>query len=229
MYHIHCKAASFYLLPKIHKPGNTGRPITTGNGSPTEKITLFVDHFIKPLVPHINSYIHDSPNFLRKLEDIKNQIPSTAIIGTFDVTSLYTYIPHAEDAWKNTLLPGAIVPEGCVKPFRESAPFPDHLLAVKDKREDCDNKLPWLLLSTQTSPLQKSPLTTTTFSSLQIDSNGPSLKTHHRMKTFTQPRRPSCMYVLMFPILTFNPTPMQHGTFKCDLTSRCIVCSQPHC
>ncbi|PIK56386.1 hypothetical protein BSL78_06699 [Apostichopus japonicus] len=48
------------------------------------------------LVTLINSYIHDTPDFLRKLEDIKNQIPSTAIIGTFDVTSLYTNIPHAE-------------------------------------------------------------------------------------------------------------------------------------
>ncbi|PIK37813.1 hypothetical protein BSL78_25346 [Apostichopus japonicus] len=85
-----CKAARFYLLPNIHKPGNPGRPIISGNGSPTEKISLFVDHFINPLVPQINSYIHDTPDFLRKLEDIKNQIPSTAIIGTFDVTSLYT-------------------------------------------------------------------------------------------------------------------------------------------
>ncbi|XP_071830742.1 uncharacterized protein [Apostichopus japonicus] len=90
-----CKAARFYLLPKIHKPGNPGRPIFSVNGSPTEKISLFVDHFITPLVPQINSYIHDTP-FLRKLEDINNQIPSTAIIGTFDVTSLYTNIPHAE-------------------------------------------------------------------------------------------------------------------------------------
>ncbi|PIK43103.1 hypothetical protein BSL78_20028 [Apostichopus japonicus] len=27
------------------------------------------------------------------------------------------------------------------------------------------------------------------------------------------------------PPLTSNPTPIQHGTFKCDRTSRCIVCS----
>ncbi|XP_072014969.1 uncharacterized protein [Amphiura filiformis] len=46
------KAARFYLLPKIHKPGNPGRPIVSGNGSPTENISLYVDHFIKPLVIH---------------------------------------------------------------------------------------------------------------------------------------------------------------------------------
>ena len=90
------KPARFYLLPKIHKPGNPGRPILSGNGSPTENISLFVDHHIKPLVPLAPSYIHDTPDFLRKLEDIKEQIPETAIIGTFDVSSLYTNIPFDE-------------------------------------------------------------------------------------------------------------------------------------
>ena len=60
-----------------------------------ENISLFfVDNFIKPLVSQAPSYIHDTPDFLRKLEAFKNQIPSTAIIGTFDVSSLYTNIPH---------------------------------------------------------------------------------------------------------------------------------------
>ncbi|XP_072041826.1 uncharacterized protein [Amphiura filiformis] len=76
------KAARFDLLPKIHKPGNPGRPIVSGNGSPTENISLYVDHFIKPLVSQTPSYIHDTPDFLRKLEAIKDQIPSTAIIDT---------------------------------------------------------------------------------------------------------------------------------------------------
>ncbi|PIK54820.1 hypothetical protein BSL78_08249 [Apostichopus japonicus] len=91
-----CKAARFYLLPKIHKPGNPGKPLISGNGSHTEKISLFVNHFIKPLVPQINSYIHNTPDISRKLENIKNRIHSTAIIGTFDVTPLYINIPHAE-------------------------------------------------------------------------------------------------------------------------------------
>merc|ERR1712002_1295746 len=56
----------------------------------------FVDHHIKPLVSLAPSYIHDTPDFLRKLDDIKGQIPETAIIGTFDVSSLYTNIPHDE-------------------------------------------------------------------------------------------------------------------------------------
>ncbi|PIK49356.1 hypothetical protein BSL78_13779 [Apostichopus japonicus] len=38
-----------------------------------------------------------------------------------------SFIRHT-DALEKHLIAGAIVPEGCVKPFRESAPFPDHLL-----------------------------------------------------------------------------------------------------
>ncbi|XP_041461655.1 uncharacterized protein LOC121412959 [Lytechinus variegatus] len=90
------KPARFYLLPKIHKPGNPGRPILSGNGSPTENISLFVDYHIKPLVSRAPSYIHDTPDFLRKLNDIKDQIPETALIGTLDVSSLYANIPHDE-------------------------------------------------------------------------------------------------------------------------------------
>nr|XP_054762104.1 uncharacterized protein LOC129268590 [Lytechinus pictus] len=89
------KPARFYLLPKIHKPGNPGRPILSGNGSQTENISLFVDYHIKHHVSRAPSYIHDTPDFLRKLNHIKDQIPETAIIGTFDVSSLYTNIPHA--------------------------------------------------------------------------------------------------------------------------------------
>ena len=91
-----CRTARFYLLPKIHKTNNPGRPIISGNGSPTEHISLFIDSFLKPLVPLIPSYIHDTPDFLRRLEDVKDQIPTTAIIGTIDVSSLYTNIPQEE-------------------------------------------------------------------------------------------------------------------------------------
>ena len=93
---VDCRTARFYLLPKIHKPDNPGRPIISGNGSPTENISLFVDSFLKPLMPQIPSYIHDTPDFLRKIAGIQKQVPNTAIIGTFDVTSLCTNIPQDE-------------------------------------------------------------------------------------------------------------------------------------
>ena len=37
------RAGRFYILPKIHKQGNPGRPIISSNGHPTERISEFVD------------------------------------------------------------------------------------------------------------------------------------------------------------------------------------------
>ena len=40
------KAGRFYLLPKIHK---RNCPVISGCNTPTEKISAFVDHQLKPL------------------------------------------------------------------------------------------------------------------------------------------------------------------------------------
>ena len=50
----------FYLLPKIHKPGNPGQPIVSSKCSPTENISAFVDFHLRPLVTKIPSYIKDT-------------------------------------------------------------------------------------------------------------------------------------------------------------------------
>ena len=60
------KPGRFYLLPKIHKQGCPGRPVISGCGTPTEKISLFVDQKVRPLVPEIKSYIKDTNDFLHK-------------------------------------------------------------------------------------------------------------------------------------------------------------------
>ena len=59
---VHCRTPNFYLLPKIHKGilPPPGRPILSANGSPTEKISQFVDHFLNPLCPQIRSYVNDT-------------------------------------------------------------------------------------------------------------------------------------------------------------------------
>ena len=51
------KPGRFYLLPKIHKQGCPGRPVISGCGTPSEKISAFVDHNVRPIVSEINSYI----------------------------------------------------------------------------------------------------------------------------------------------------------------------------
>ena len=50
------KARRFYLLPKIHKVKNPGRPIVSANGHPIEKISKFVDFHLRPHVEALPSH-----------------------------------------------------------------------------------------------------------------------------------------------------------------------------
>ena len=99
------KAGRFYLLPKIHKAGNPGRPIVSANGHPTEKISEFVDLHLQPHVQNLPSYLQDTTDFLRK-QDALGPLPPETIPVSMDVTSLYTNIPHqdgiqaCEEVWE---------------------------------------------------------------------------------------------------------------------------------
>ena len=55
----------FYLLPKIHKGVllPPGRPIVSAIGSPTEKISEFLDFFLQPLLSSIPSFVKDTGHF----------------------------------------------------------------------------------------------------------------------------------------------------------------------
>ena len=68
------RTQQFYLLPKIHKdPLNPpGRPIVSGSGGPTEKISQLVDHFIGDIVPLSKSYIRDSSHLINILNDVSS-------------------------------------------------------------------------------------------------------------------------------------------------------------
>ena len=89
------KAGRFYMLPKIHKQGNPGRPIISSNGHPTERISEFVNHHLKSLAQPLPSYIKDTTHFFLHLEQM-GPLPDNAILVTLDVSSLYTNIPHNE-------------------------------------------------------------------------------------------------------------------------------------
>ena len=89
------KTGRFYILPKIHKQGNPGRPIISSNSHPTERISEFVDYHLKPLVQNLPSYIKDTTHFLLQLEKLA-PLPENALLVTLDVSSLYTNIPHNE-------------------------------------------------------------------------------------------------------------------------------------
>ena len=85
----------FYILPKIHKTGNQGRPIVSSNSHPTEHISEFVDFHSKPLVNKLPSYVKDTNHFLNILLTLPD-LPANSLLVTLDVSSLYTTIPHNE-------------------------------------------------------------------------------------------------------------------------------------
>lgn len=106
------KESNFYGLPKVHKSKtiqeavteqNTSfieilrpddlklRPIVAGPESATQRLSQFLDLILKPLCPTIPSYIKDDMDFLKYIPET---VPANTILTSFDVTSLYTNIPH---------------------------------------------------------------------------------------------------------------------------------------
>ena len=96
------RAGKYYQLFKVHKEHThpnlpDGRPIVSGCGSITENISLFVDAHTKHLVKEIPSYLQDTPDFLRHLEELKKEpLPKDCFPVSIDVVGLYNNIPHEE-------------------------------------------------------------------------------------------------------------------------------------
>ena len=97
--------AKFYANFKVHKPHlkNTApplRPIVSGSGSITENLGIYIDHHIKESATKHESYIQDTPDFLRKLNKINHgqKLPLNAMLVTMDVIGAYTNIPQEDGA-----------------------------------------------------------------------------------------------------------------------------------
>ena len=84
-----------YLPPKIHKRlfDVPGRPVISNCGTPTEKVSEFLDHHLQPVVKEGRSYVKDTQDFLEKLKHL-GKVPSNAILVTANVVGLYPSIPH---------------------------------------------------------------------------------------------------------------------------------------
>ena len=84
-----------YLLPKIHKRlfDVPGRPVISNCGTPTEKVSEFLDHHLQPVMKGGRSCVKDTQEFLEKLKYL-GKVLSNAILATADVVGLYPSIPH---------------------------------------------------------------------------------------------------------------------------------------
>ena len=92
------RTSNLYLLPKIHKKNNPGRPIINSVGSLTETISALVDEILRKYSKLAGRYIKDTSHFLQEIQNI--EIHSGDIIATVDVTALYTNIPHEDGIQK---------------------------------------------------------------------------------------------------------------------------------
>ena len=89
------KTPHFYLKPQVHKEGNPGRPLISSSNSHTSKISEYVDYHLQPILKDIPSYVQDTTNFVRKINQI-DSVPNNSYLVSLEVKWLYTNIPSAE-------------------------------------------------------------------------------------------------------------------------------------
>ena len=70
-----------------------GRPVISNCGTPTEKVSEFLDSQLKLVMESSRSYIKDSGDFIKKTKNIST-IPKDSILVTADFVGLYPSIPH---------------------------------------------------------------------------------------------------------------------------------------
>ena len=87
-----------YLLPKIHKPGNPGRPIVSACNCPTELLATYLDKITSPMVRGFPSYVKDTNHMLDIVQSFRYppspSSRSNYFVFTMDIKSLYTVIPN---------------------------------------------------------------------------------------------------------------------------------------
>ena len=65
------RTSNLYLLPKIYKKNNPGRPIINSVGSLTETISALVDKILRKYSKLAGSHIKDTSRFLQEIQNIK--------------------------------------------------------------------------------------------------------------------------------------------------------------
>ena len=86
----------FYTVTTIHQSTPVGRPIVSGSGGPTERISSFVDSLLQPIAKKQESYIKDITHFINFVES--TPLPDNLILVSLDVCSLYTNIPKKRES-----------------------------------------------------------------------------------------------------------------------------------
>lgn len=83
------------MLHKIHKINNPGRPVISSVNWHTEKISAYVDEFLRPIAERLLSYIRDTTDFIQRIQ-VLGKLPAECSSVTLDVSSLCTNIDTDE-------------------------------------------------------------------------------------------------------------------------------------
>ena len=116
------RTSSFYMLPKIHKPGNPGRPIVSACNCPTELIAPYLDRITTPLVQSLPSYVKDTNHMLRIADSFR--FPGTSnYVFTMDVMRW----PLGTDAFSQQKT-GPATTHPYSGPSSRTGPYIEHIL-----------------------------------------------------------------------------------------------------
>jgi len=86
------KPATFYILPKIHKPFNEfpkGRPISSTFSKTNKYASKLLDFVLKPLTNQVADLILDTQHFLLMVDNIKLDSRKKYTLVTVDIEALY--------------------------------------------------------------------------------------------------------------------------------------------
>ena len=67
---INNKLGKFRILAKLHKKDFAIRPIINCRNHSPEKISMFIDQLLKPIIEKIESYLKDSQNLLQIVDNL---------------------------------------------------------------------------------------------------------------------------------------------------------------
>lgn len=80
-----------YALPKIHKPGNSMRPIISNVNAPHYKISKYVVNEIRQLQPIEGFYVKNSLEFVERVRNVI--IEENEMMVSFDIKAMFDNIP----------------------------------------------------------------------------------------------------------------------------------------
>ena len=84
-----------YPLIKTHKANNPARVITSGCGTPTEKLSLFVETYCKVAVDSIECRVKDTAHMLKIVDELNDVgILESDLLVSFDIVNMFPSIDN---------------------------------------------------------------------------------------------------------------------------------------